>query len=492
MAEPSMGGVDVSKLFTDYNASYAEPGMERSPFDTDDPYAAGKRPQADLRPEDMEMPDPRSPLARAPIPMDSRMEALADLGNARLEFEQSDPRLSSPLKAGSGELDGLLASLQGIRQANANARAGKNDVPRGGSTVPEGLPDLLAQAGKLGPQPGAHAEAMRSRAGSSGGMSMARPISMEDDRRRDALVGLRAGQAPVPQDTGDLEERALAAKQRLVGDPSRGLSMNDSGAVVGSGGTPVDKQKQLAAQVARASQQAERMGTLKKNRQLKAAGMREIPLPPGMDPMMFGMPPQQLAQLLAARENNAAAGKRADADREVTRMGVEGTNRYHDSMAKAANQKAANEAEMNKFATSPQGIETKLAMEGALGDPSTQAFLRKMQQQQGGGGGVAVPADQQASMLDQFFRDMDVKGVSSPQEFRAEAEKRGISPAMLQQWAADNQNSHPVHRLLRIANTLGINQLKPGMNKHQVPAMMWPGNEAKINAIDNRIKMIRG
>lgn len=305
----------------------------------------------------------------------------------------NDPRVMN-----HPEVAGLQATLKALQSANAAARRGVNDVPRGStpSTAPEGLETALSDAGMLGPRPGAHAAALRS--GSSGGSAMARPISMEDDRRRQALVGLRAGQAPVPQGTGDLEARAQAAKERLVADPSRGLSMDLQGTVVGSGGTPVDEGKAMAARLARATKQAEAMATLKKNRQLDRAGLHEVPLPPGMDPTLFGMPPQYAAQLMAARENNAAAGKRADADREVTRMGVEGRNKAMQTEADAQRLRQENEGKVTTAALDPSRNRQRIVEAMPDGPQKEQALLQMLDEEtrkQGaasGAPGVVQPA----------------------------------------------------------------------------------------------------
>lgn len=89
-----------------------------------------------------------------------------------------------------------------------------------------------------------------------GGASMARPISMEDDRRKAALIALRAANETLrPQaDPSTLNDRATAALQRLAQRKGAeyvpgGLPLEDREpgeqppAWVGSGGTPIDESK---------------------------------------------------------------------------------------------------------------------------------------------------------------------------------------------------------------------------------------------------------
>lgn len=311
---------------------------------------------------------------------------------------------ASGMFSGSSAGDDALSSLRGLEESyarikagNTAARSGLNDMPEMGAIADDSpMPNLVRY----------------------------------EDFRPEA-------------DPSTLDSRAQDASERLVSDPSRGLTMGMKGEIIGKGGTPVDQEKALAASLARETEMGRRQHLLERNRKMKQ-GWR--PMMPGMDPMLMNMPPAQAAQIMVARENAKAQAEQSRLDREMGMAGLASRERiagmdpggYHGAMA----DKARAEGGMLKDPMMQQRSIINSMPDGPEKQQALSEMLRNERQRMQGamglpGGGIPSlpPVADKNAVIEQLFEEAESAGIEpGTPEFLEAARRKGISPSMLQEW----------------------------------------------------------
>lgn len=288
-------------------------------------------------------------------------------------------------------------------------------------------------------------------------------------------------------DPSTLDERAEAAKERLIANSSSGLARSASGGVIGdrSRGTPIDESKAGPARAKRAARQEELMANVRRNHMLEQ-GWRQMPQGGSIDPLLMLMGKDAIP-LLAAREQSAAMDKRAQQEAALAREKIAAEERMssrdpgglHAAQAEKARaeSKLMGDPAMQQRSivnAMPDGPEKQLALSDMLRKAQEQA------RQQAGlpadlmGMPAAPPVSDVNATIDTLFREAEIAGIdTSTPQFLEAAKRKGISAEMLQQWAAENRNRYNVrsHLNYAMAGLTPINWASEGLGLLGVPTI---------------------